>query len=38
MVTGRYWHHLKPELPAAEAMDVSFDAAVGPKERSRTRT
>jgi NAD(P)-dependent dehydrogenase (short-subunit alcohol dehydrogenase family) len=24
MVTGRYWHHLKPELPAAEAMDVSF--------------
>jgi NAD(P)-dependent dehydrogenase (short-subunit alcohol dehydrogenase family) len=24
MVTGRYWHHLKPELPAAEAMDVTF--------------
>jgi NAD(P)-dependent dehydrogenase (short-subunit alcohol dehydrogenase family) len=24
MVTGRYWHHLKPELPAAEAMDVAF--------------
>jgi hypothetical protein len=24
MVTGRYWQHLKPELPAAEAMDVAF--------------
>ena len=24
MVTGRYWHHMKPELPAAEAMDVTF--------------
>jgi len=24
MVTGRYWHRLKPELPAAEAMDVAF--------------
>jgi NAD(P)-dependent dehydrogenase (short-subunit alcohol dehydrogenase family) len=24
MVTGRYWHHMKPELPAAEAMDVDF--------------
>ena len=24
MVTGRYWHHLKPELPADEAMDVAF--------------
>jgi NAD(P)-dependent dehydrogenase (short-subunit alcohol dehydrogenase family) len=24
MVTGRYWHHMKPELPAAEAMDVAF--------------
>ena len=24
MVTGRYWHHLKPDLPAAEAMDVAF--------------
>ena len=24
MVSGRYWHHLKPELPSAEAMDVAF--------------
>jgi len=24
MVTGRYWHHMQPELPAAEAMDVGF--------------
>ena len=24
LVTGRYWHHLKPELPAAEAMDIAF--------------
>jgi NAD(P)-dependent dehydrogenase (short-subunit alcohol dehydrogenase family) len=24
MVAGRYWHHLKPELPAEEAMDVAF--------------
>jgi NAD(P)-dependent dehydrogenase (short-subunit alcohol dehydrogenase family) len=24
MVTGRYWHHLKPELQADEAMDVAF--------------
>ena len=24
MVTGRYWHRLKPELPAAEAMAVAF--------------
>src|SRR5215467_6501166 len=24
MVTGRYWHHLKSELPAAEAMNVAF--------------
>ncbi len=24
MVTGRYWHHMKRELPAAEAMNVAF--------------
>jgi NAD(P)-dependent dehydrogenase (short-subunit alcohol dehydrogenase family) len=24
MVTGRYWHHMKPELPAEEAVDVVF--------------
>ena len=24
MVTGRYWHRMKPELPADEAMDVAF--------------
>jgi NAD(P)-dependent dehydrogenase (short-subunit alcohol dehydrogenase family) len=24
MVSGRYWHHMKPELPADEAMDVAF--------------
>jgi hypothetical protein len=24
MVTGRYWHHMKPELPAHNAMDVAF--------------
>jgi len=24
LVSGRYWHHLKPVLPAAEAMDVAF--------------
>jgi hypothetical protein len=24
MVTGRYWHHTKPELPADEAMNVAF--------------
>jgi NAD(P)-dependent dehydrogenase (short-subunit alcohol dehydrogenase family) len=24
MVTGRYWHHMKPELPADEAMNVAF--------------
>jgi NAD(P)-dependent dehydrogenase (short-subunit alcohol dehydrogenase family) len=24
LVTGRYWHNVKPELPAAEAMDVAF--------------
>jgi NAD(P)-dependent dehydrogenase (short-subunit alcohol dehydrogenase family) len=24
MVTGRYWHHMKPQLPADEAMDVAF--------------
>jgi hypothetical protein len=23
-VTGRYWHHMKPELPADEAMNVAF--------------
>ena len=24
MVTGRYWHHMKTELPADEAMNVAF--------------
>jgi hypothetical protein len=24
MVSGRYWHHLKPEPPAAEAMNAAF--------------
>jgi len=24
MVTGRYWHHMKPELPADEAMNAAF--------------
>ena len=24
MVTGRYWHHMKPELPADEAMNIAF--------------
>ena len=24
MVTGRYWHDMKPELPATEAMDIAF--------------
>jgi hypothetical protein len=24
MVSGRYWHHLKQERPAAEAMDARF--------------
>jgi NAD(P)-dependent dehydrogenase (short-subunit alcohol dehydrogenase family) len=24
MVSGRYWHHMKPELPADEAMNVAF--------------
>ena len=24
MVTGRYWHDMKPELPAAEATDTAF--------------
>jgi NAD(P)-dependent dehydrogenase (short-subunit alcohol dehydrogenase family) len=24
MVTGRYWHHLKSVLPAADAMNVAF--------------
>ena len=24
MVSGRCWHHLKPELASAEAMDVAF--------------
>ena len=24
MVSGRYWHHLKPEEPAAEATDAAF--------------
>jgi NAD(P)-dependent dehydrogenase (short-subunit alcohol dehydrogenase family) len=24
MITGRYWHHLKPEEPAAEATDAVF--------------
>jgi hypothetical protein len=24
LLTGPYWHHLKPELPVAEAMDVAF--------------
>jgi NAD(P)-dependent dehydrogenase (short-subunit alcohol dehydrogenase family) len=24
MVTGHYWHHMKPELPADEAMNVAF--------------
>ncbi len=24
MVSGRYWHHLKPETPAAEAADAAF--------------
>ena len=24
MVTGRYWHRMKPELPSDEAMDVAF--------------
>ncbi len=24
MVTGRYWHHMKPELAADEAMNVAF--------------
>ncbi|UPK38199.1 SDR family NAD(P)-dependent oxidoreductase [Bradyrhizobium sp. 186] len=23
-VSGRYWHHLRPQQPAAEAMDASF--------------
>ncbi|MGY8680919.1 SDR family NAD(P)-dependent oxidoreductase [Bradyrhizobium sp. UFLA05-153] len=24
MVSGRYWHHLRPETPAAEATDTGF--------------
>jgi NAD(P)-dependent dehydrogenase (short-subunit alcohol dehydrogenase family) len=24
MVSGRYWHHLRPQQPAAEAADASF--------------
>ena len=24
MVSGRYWHHLRPEQPAAEAVDAVF--------------
>jgi len=24
MVSGRYWHHLRPEQPAAEATDATF--------------
>ena len=24
MISGRYWHHLKPEEPAAEATDAAF--------------
>jgi hypothetical protein len=24
MLTGCYWHHMKPELPTDEAMDVAF--------------
>ena len=24
MVSGRYWHHLRPEQPAAEAVDAAF--------------
>jgi NAD(P)-dependent dehydrogenase (short-subunit alcohol dehydrogenase family) len=24
MVSGRYWHHLRPQQPAAEAVDASF--------------
>jgi len=24
MVSGRYWHHMNPELPADEAMNVAF--------------
>jgi len=24
MVSGRYWHHLRPEQPAAEGVDAVF--------------
>ena len=24
LVSGRYWHHLRPEQPAAEAADLEF--------------
>ncbi|HET6804338.1 MAG TPA: SDR family NAD(P)-dependent oxidoreductase [Frateuria sp.] len=27
-VSGRYWHHMKPEQPAAQAMDPAFQEAL----------
>jgi NAD(P)-dependent dehydrogenase (short-subunit alcohol dehydrogenase family) len=28
MVTGRYWHHMKPEQPASQAVDTAFQHAL----------
>jgi NAD(P)-dependent dehydrogenase (short-subunit alcohol dehydrogenase family) len=28
LVSGRYWHHMKPEQPAAQAMDYAFQRAL----------
>ena len=28
MITGRYWHHMKPEQPATQAMDAAFQRAL----------
>ena len=37
MVTGRYWHHMKPELPADEAMNTAFQDNMVARLQELTR-
>jgi hypothetical protein len=36
MITGRYWHHMKPELPADEAMNIAFQDKMVARLRELT--
>ena len=37
MVSGRYWHHMKAEQPAAQATDAAFQGALVARLQELTR-